>query len=164
MTTKKSMRIGILVNAGQHNQAVIDDLWGRALSCLDPLEWDVRGTAAYIGAPGELFVEPGSPLDLVPVEQTVAGRPARIVASLAAKPGPVGVVGRLLRDNLRSRGVARAVAQRKDVLAALAASDVVVSGDVSGDRAVWQLRKRTRAGLVHGPVAMVHAIRTLTRP
>jgi len=164
MSHPKPLTICILLGAGNHTQAVIDDLWHRAVGTVDPAEWALTGTAAYLRQDGVALATPSPDLQLVAFEGTPPSRLDTALAAAAAKAGPVGIIGRLLRDNLRSRRLARAFAQRKGLVDTFAGSAVVVSGDVSADRAVWQLRNRTQAGLVHGPVAMVHTLRTLARP
>lgn len=161
MSEQKTLNVSFLVSAGPHNQAVIEDLWSRAARIVDAAGWQLRGTAAYLGAPGSVTQIQDGTLKLVAINAPSTGKLSTFAASASTKPGPVGVAGRLLRDNLRSREVAHVVAQRKELLAALVASDVVVSGEVSADRAVWKLRKQTKAELVHGPVAMAHSLRKL---
>jgi hypothetical protein len=75
----------------------------------------------------------------------------------------VGVAGRLLRDNLESRSLARTLSGRVDLQEKFRSSDVVVAADLTADRSVWQLRNSTGAGLVHGPIAMLHALRESLR-
>lgn len=163
MSPQNTLHISFVVSAAEHNKAVIEDLWTRAAAAVDKTEWEVSGTAICVGLSGVLPAVPGRKLGLITMDGLRSARLEQIGVSLATRPGPAGIAGRLLRDNLQSRSMARAVAVRKDVLAALTAADIVVSGGDVCDRAVWQLRKRTQAGLVHGPVAMVHAIRALTR-
>lgn len=163
MNQPKPLAISFLLDGGSHPQAVIDDLWNRARGAIDPERWTLTGTAAYVAGPGTVLTAPGGDLALVAIAGVETGRIGSLLSSAAAKPGPAGVMGRLLQANLRSRQVARAVARRPDLAGVFAGSAVVVSAHVSADRAVWRLRKRTTAELVHGPVAMVHALRQLGR-
>lgn len=162
MNQAKPLHISILVGRTGHPQAVIDDLWSRATRAADPAAWQVTGTAVQLC---EDPAEPPRPVEGMQVVQIIAGDNMRLGAvldALATRSGPIGMVGRLVRENVKSRQVARTLARHRDLLATFETSDVVVSADASADRAIWRLRKRTGAQLVHGPSAMVHAIRTLT--
>ncbi|XAS66174.1 hypothetical protein V3C33_11735 [Micrococcaceae bacterium Sec5.7] len=102
-------------------------------------------------------------MSVVVIEPPGEGHIASLAASVAGRPGPLGAAGRLLRDNLGSRRLAKTVAKRKELVEVFCSSAVVVAADLTADRAVWQLRNRTGAELVHGPIAMLHAIRQTIR-
>jgi hypothetical protein len=163
VTATKPINVSIVVGRISHAQAVIDDLRQSAMGAGVSAAWTVNVSVFQVGTgPGD----PRAAGDSPQVVQIQAGRPvpgSSRVGALAGAPGPVGVVGRLVRDNLESRRVAMAVFQRNDVLAGLRGSAVVVAADPSADRAVWQLRKLTGAHLVHGPAAMLHAIRLVAQ-
>ena len=163
MTSAKPLHVSIVVGRSSHPQAVIDDLWNRALGAVGQQAGQMTGTAvyAYDGAP---TVTAGDHrLTVVPLAKPRGGRFAPLVSAAAGKPGPVGVAGRLLRDNLESRGLARTLAGRADLQEKFRSSDVVVAADLTADRSVWHLRNSTGAGLVHGPIAMLHALRESLR-
>ncbi|WP_104136324.1 hypothetical protein [Arthrobacter sp. ZGTC131] len=159
MRDGKSLHISILVGRSAHPQAVIDDLWNRAAAAVGDAGGHISGTAVYTHD-GETTVTPADDrVSVVALPKPRAGRLTSLVSALASKAGPVGVVARLVRDNLESRRLARTMAGRADLVETFSASDVVVAADITADRSVWQLRNRTAAGLVHGPVAMLHALR-----
>jgi hypothetical protein len=163
MTGGKSLHISILVGRGAHPQAVIDDLWNRAASAVGESGGRISGTAVYTHDGEPAVTAADDRVNVVALQNPRAGRFATITSALASRPGPVGVVARLLRDNLESRRLARMVAGRADLMDTFRESDVVVAADLTADRSVWQLRNRTAAGLVHGPVAMLHVLRDATR-
>lgn len=163
MTSAKPLHVSIVVGRSSHPQAVIDDLWNRAVGAVGRQASQITGTAVY-AHDGDPSVTAGDDrLTVVPLAKP-RGRPLALLASAAAgKPGPVGVAGRLLRDNLESRSLARTLAGRADLQAQFRSSDVVVAADLTADRSVWHLRNSTGAGLVHGPIAMLHALRESLR-
>jgi hypothetical protein len=163
VTSAKPLHLSIIVGRSSHPQAVIDDLWNRAVAAVGQEAGHVTGTAvyAYDGDPNVTVAD--DRLSVVPLAKHRGGRFASLVSAAATKPGPVGVAGRLLRDNLESRGLARALAGRADLQAEFRSSNVVVAADLTADRSVWQLRNHTGAGLVHGPIAMLHALRQTVR-
>jgi hypothetical protein len=163
MTNKKCLRISILVGRSAHPQAVIDDLWKRAISAVDQERWQVVGTAVYVEDGSVRVKSPDDGLSLVPMQAPRERRIAKVAFSVSSKPGPVGAAARLVQDNLASRRLAKAVANRKDLVDAFCGSAVVVAADLIADRAVWQVRNQTKAELVHGPVAMLHVLRHVVR-
>lgn len=163
MTNKKCLEISILVGRSAHPQAVIDDLWKRAVSVVDQGKWKITGTAVYLQADSAGVTSPDDGLSLVALPAPHEGPVAKLSSSVSIKPGPVGAAARLAQDNLASRRLAKTVASRKDLVEGFRGSAVVVAADLIADRAVWQLRNQTDAELVHGPVAMVHALRQLVR-
>lgn len=158
----RTLEIAFVVGRGTHPQAVIDDLWNRAKGAVDQAEWRVIGTAAYVGVDVPVVTPTGEGLQVLALGGTSGGRIAQMCAILARKPGPLGVAGRLLRDNLESRRLARAVSRSKHLAEVFRRCTVVVSADLAANRTVWALRHRTNAALVHGPMAMQHAIRKAT--
>jgi hypothetical protein len=159
VTSAKPLHVSIVVGRSSHPQAVIDDLWNRALGAVGQQAGQMTGTAVY-AYDGDPTVTAGDHhLTVVPLAKPRGGRFASLLSAAAGKPGPVGVAGRLLRDNLESRGLARTLAGRADLQEKFRSSDVVVAADLTADRSVWQLRNSTDAGLVHGPLAMLHALR-----
>ena len=163
MTSAKPLHVSIVVGRSSHPQAVIDDLWNRAVGAAGQHAGRMTGTAvyAYDGTPAVTAGD--GRLTVVPLARPRAGRFALLLSAAAGKPGPLGVAGRLLRDNLESRGLARTLAGRADLQENLRSSDVVVAADLTADRSVWQLRNNTGASLVHGPMAMLHALRETLR-
>jgi hypothetical protein len=156
------LRVSILIGEVSHAQAVVDDLRHRAAQASGRSARHLRVEALCIG----------TPLDGIPQDDDNAGvswiqpaKPSLVVnrvGVLADKPGPLGIIARLMRDNLESRRVAGALARQRNLVALVRESDVVVAADPSADRAVWLLRRSSGAYLVHGPAAMSHAIRLLT--
>jgi hypothetical protein len=123
----------------------------------------MTGTAVYAHDGNPTVAAVDDRLTVVPLVKSRAGRLAALVSAAAGKPGPVGIAGRLLRDNFESRDLARTLAGRVDLQEKFRKSDVVVAADLTADRSVWLLRNNTRAGLVHGPIAMLHALRETLR-
>ncbi|NUU31089.1 hypothetical protein [Arthrobacter sp. C9C5] len=159
MNQTRDLRLGIVLGCSPHPQATLEDLWSRASDAAEPAGFRLSGTAFYVADRGQVPVSPDSALELVPLPPVGPGRLDAAIGAVARKGGPLGVAGRLARDNRESRVLARSIAGRAELQAALLAADVVVAADVSANRAVWQLRRRTPAPLVHGPIAMMHALR-----
>lgn|GEM_PF-5275678 len=156
----ETLKLGILVAQGPHREAVIHDLRSRAESAARAEGKGLVTLAVCVESPGLRDTLDGLELVTVP---DVQGPLAPALARVAGLPGPAGIAGRLLRDNIASRGFARRVLSREQVVRALTACDVIVAADLTADRVVWSLRRRTRAWLVHGPMTMLHAIRQLAR-
>jgi hypothetical protein len=162
VTSVKPLHVCIVVGRSAHPQAVIDDLWKRA-SGAQGESGQITGTAVYASGGGPSVIVQDDRLSVAPLEKPGGSVFIAPATAAAGKPGPVGVIGRLLRDNFESRRLARTLAGRADLQEAFRGSDIVVAADLIADRAVWQLRNQTDAVLVHGPVAMVHALRQLVR-
>ncbi|WP_144671006.1 hypothetical protein [Arthrobacter sp. U41] len=156
-----NLRLGIVVGRSPHPQATLDNLWSRALESVEPTERQLSVTAAYVAGAGPAVVRSAPGLELVPLVPAGPGRLESVLSALSRKGGPLGIAGRLARDNWESRQLAKAVARSAGLQTALLAADVVVAADVAANRAVWQLRCRTAAPLVHGPIAMMHALRRI---
>ena len=161
MTPVKALHLTFIVGRTKHPQSVIDDLWKRALGALEAVP--VEGTAVYIDDGGSRLTIGDSRLSVVALAKPRSGRITALLSSAARKPGPVGIAGRLLTDNLDSRRVARAVAGRWNLQETFRKSDIIVAADLTADRSVWHLQKLTDARLVHGPVAMLHVLRQIVR-
>lgn len=162
MTATGTVRVAIVLGRNAHPQATLDDLWARARDAVEPAGLQLSGTALVLAGAGSLPTGGGT-LQVLPVPPATPGRLGAAVGNAvdtaARKGGPLGIAGRLVRDNLESRRLSRSVARRGELQAALLGADVVVAADVAANRAVWRLRRRTAAPLVHGPVAMMHALR-----
>lgn len=163
MTEQKPLRLSILIGRGAHPQAVVDDLWSRATGLADQNGYRLTGTVVYQQHDGPPVRPADERLKVVALPKTRAGRVTSLLSEAARRPGPVGIAGRLVRDNIESRQLAAAVTRGKDLLDTLCGSDIVVAADLIADRSAWQLRKRTDAELVHGPIAMLHALRQIAR-
>ena len=162
MSNANPLHVSIIVGRSSHAQAVIDDLWNRALGALGERAGQVAGTAVYAHNAHPAVTSGDNRLTLVPLRNPADGPSASLLSAAAGKPGPVGVAGRLIRDNLESRRLARTLAGRDDLQAIFRGSHLVVAADLTADRAVWELRKHTGAALVHGPIAMLHELRQFT--
>lgn len=160
---QEPLHISILVGRAAHPQAVIDDLWNRAAATAGEAGGVITGTAVYTPDGGSTVRSADERVSVVSLAKPGSSRVFNLVSGATAKSGVLGVAARLLRDNLESRRLARAIAGRADVIRTFCASDVVVAADLTADRAVWQLRNRTGASLVHGPMAMLHALRQAVR-
>lgn len=161
MTSVKALHLTFVVGRTKHPQSVIDDLWNRALGASEAVP--VEGTAVYIDDGGSRVTIGDNRLRVVALAKPRSGRITALLSSAARKPGPVGIAGRLLVDNLDSRRAARAVAGRANLQETFRRSDIIVAADLTADRSVWQLQKLTDARLVHGPVAMLHVLRQAVR-
>lgn len=163
MTSAKPLHLSIVVGRSTYPQAVIDDLWKRAVGAVDQEAGEITGTAVYAANGNTTVTICDDRLSVVSLAKPSGGWIVSLASAAAEKPGPVGVAARLLRDNLESRRLARDLAGRADLQETFRCSDIVVAADLTADRSVWQLRKRTEADLVHGPIAMLHALRQMSR-
>ncbi|WP_434993721.1 glycosyltransferase [Arthrobacter sp. Ld5] len=141
--------VKVLVVMDEGSKEVLDDLRARAAT-IDGVTLSLTAFAAdgiRMGGEGHdlLLARPGQ-----------AERQAQ---RLASARGPAGVAGRLLRDNLRSRRLARSVLKDSLFMSELPTADVVLAADAGATRAVWQLRSRTGADLVRGTLALAHVLR-----
>jgi hypothetical protein len=163
VTSAKPLHVSIVVGRSGHTQAVIDDLWNRAVGAVGPQAGQMTGTAVYVHDGKPSVTARDDRLTVVPLAKPRGSRFALLVSAAAGKPGPLGMAGRLLRDNFESRGLARALAGHSGLQEKFRTSDVVVAADLTADRSVWALRSQTPASLVHGPIAMLHALRETLR-
>jgi hypothetical protein len=136
----------------------IDELWRRAQAAVAEHEVPVRCVAGYARLPQAANTVRHSAVDVVALNLGASGRFGVLVDSLAARPGPWGIAGRLAKHNRASRRVARALKNDHQLMSIFCQADVIVSADPEADRAVWMLRRRTNARLMHGPFAMANAI------
>lgn len=155
----ESVQLAIVLGLASHPQTVIDDYWGQAQNCFVGSTQQLRAVVVYVDDGKAAVIPSNDRIVTVAIRVAPGGRPAAVVQALGRCRGALGAIGRLLTDNLRSRRVAKAVAQHSDLRRALCASDVVVAADPAADRAVWQFRNQTSALLMHGPFAMVSALR-----
>lgn len=159
MTGETDVKLGMMLGLVSHPQTVIDDLWAQAQAALGGEAGRLRAVVVYI-SDGEHHVVPRSTsMQLVCLQARPQGALASMAQKLSTQASVAGIIGRLLRDNLHSRRVAKALAAHAEGRALLCGSDVVVSADPVADRAVWQLRNTTAAQLMHGPFAMMGALR-----
>jgi glycosyltransferase involved in cell wall biosynthesis len=142
-------QVKVLVIMDEGSTEVLEDLRARTSS--------IGGIAVSLVAFVADGERPVGEAHLLPASNI--GPTERLAQQLAAVHGPAGVLGRLLRDNLRSRKLARSVLDDRVFMAELLAADVVMAADSGTTRAVWQLRSRTQADLVRGAVALVHVLR-----
>ena len=158
----KAIHLAILV-AGQDRAALaIEELWRTAKSAL-PADVELKATVAYASEERELTVTDDPALEVLPLRMPPSGKATQFADSIAASKGPVGVMGRLLAYNLSAQRVARALSKNAVLAQTFRTADVVVSADPQADLAVWKLRRKTAAPLVHGPNAMVNALLELAR-
>ncbi|MCQ9163017.1 hypothetical protein [Arthrobacter sp. STN4] len=141
----------------------IDELVRQAREAVSDFGIALHCVAGYVQGPS--VREPVSHDEVVVVGLGVpaAGRLGALVESLAARPGPLGIAARLAKYNLASRRVARALKANRELTNIFCRADVIVSADPEADRAVWKLRRRTDARLMHGPFAMANALSEAAR-
>lgn len=156
------LHVAMLVGGKERADLSIEDLW-RAARAAVPTHVELTGTAVYVAQPGAAVLAGLAGLDVLPLEIALEGPAGRIAGTLAAKTGPVGVIGRLASHNLSSQRVARALAKNKALTSVFCTADMVVSADPLADWAVWSLRKKTPAPLIHGPFAMANALSEMVR-
>ena len=99
MTGQKPLHLSILVGRGAHPQAVMDDLWSRATALADHNGYQMTGTVVYTYDDGPQVTPADERVKVVTLEKSPAGRVISLLADAARKPGPVGIAGRLARDN-----------------------------------------------------------------
>lgn len=154
----KTIQMAILLGRGERADIAIAELWRRAQSAVSEGDVKIRCIAAHIQfAHTEAFFSHPE-VEIIRLTVPSEGGPATLLTTWAAKPGPLGVVARLAQYNLGSRRVARALKRNPGLTEVFCQSHVIVSADPEADRAVWNLRRRTRAHLMHGAFAMVHAL------
>ena len=157
-----TIRVAMLVAGPDRADLAIGDLWRTAQSAV-PDHVQLTGTALYATATGQAAPAKLPDLDVRALEVASDGPVARAAAAIAAKPGPLGVIARLVNYNLTSHRIARALARDTAMAATLAAADIIVSADPEADWAVWNLRNKTAAPLIHGPFAMANALSEMAR-
>lgn len=157
------IQLAILLGRGERADMAIEELWRRAQSAVSGTGVQIRCVAVYAQTPGATNSVSHGEVDVVVLEVPTGGGLARLVNSWAAKPGPLGIVARLAKHNLASRRVARAMKANRRLTEVFCRSDVIVSADPEADRAVWRLRRRTRAHLMHGAFAMASALSAVAK-
>lgn len=158
----KAINLAILVAGMDRADLAIEDFWRTAQAAV-PAHVQLTCTAVHATLPGGGAMAGQPALNVMPLEVPELGPAARALASLARKPGPLGVVGRLGDHNMSSHRIARALARNTALTQTLCAADIVVSADPQADWAVWQLRNETGAPLIHGPFAMANALSEMAR-
>ena len=157
----RKLHVALVVTSGGRPDLAIDSLW-RAAQAAVPGDTELSGTAVF-ASPSATPAETKGSLTVRALKVPAGGRASSAAAALAAKGGPAGVVGRLLEYNLASHRVVRALRKDKALTAALCSADIVVSADPQADWAVWTLRNKTAAPLIHGPFAMANALSGMAR-
>lgn len=158
----KAIHLAILVAGMDRADLAIEDFWRTAQAAV-PVDVQLTCTAAHAALPGDVTVGSQPDLDVMRLAVPEHGPAARAMASLAQKNGPVGVIGRLGEHNVSSHRIARALAANAALTQTLCAADIVVSADPQADWAVWKLRNKTGAPLIHGPFAMANALSRMAR-
>lgn len=152
------INLAILLGRSERPDMAIDELWRRAQSAVAEYGVPIRCVAVYPHPPHETARPNIRDVDVVELKVAALGRIGKLMSSLAVKPGLLGIVGRLAKYNLASRRVARALEADRRLIDIFCRADVIVSADPEADRAVWLLRQRTNARLMHGPFAMANAL------
>ena len=158
----QTIHVAMLVAGRDSADLAIGDLWRTAQSAV-PDHVQLTGTALYAAAPGQAALANLPELEIRALEVPNGGPATRAASAIAAKPGPMGVIARLVYYNLSSHRVARALASDTAMAAIFAAADIIVSADPEADWAVWNLRKKTAAPLIHGPFAMANVLSEMAR-
>lgn len=163
MTRPSAVQLGIVLGRSARPQAVIDDLWRQASNCVAGSRRPLNAVVVYVDDGGQVAVPPSPEVALVPLRLSPAGKFSAMAESLGRSKGILGAVGRLLKENLYSRRVANALKANACAEQRLSSSAVVVSADPAADRSVWRLKKLSSAKLMHGPFAMISALRDQAR-
>lgn len=162
MTPPQAVQLGIVMGRSTRPQTVIEDFWRQAESCVSGLNRPLNAVVIFVDDGTELPVPPSPAVTLVPVRLAATGKFSDMACAMGRGSGIPGVVGRLLTENFHSRRVARALKAHPEAERQLCSADVIVSADPAADRSVWRLRNRSSAKLMHGPYAMVSALRDQT--
>lgn len=160
MTAVNAIDLGIVIGLASNPQTALEGLWNQALDALAGDAPRLRAVVLFVDDGSQPVVAPSPFVTLVSLTLPAEGTAHALAASLSRRNGAVGVVGRLLRDNLYSRRVAKSVSAQLEAVRRLCAAEVIVSADTAADRAVWRLRRHSRADLMHGPFAMKAALLT----
>lgn len=163
MNGDTEVKLGMMLGLVSHPQTVIDDLWAQAQAALGGEARRLSAVVVYIDDGTHHVVPRGNSMQLVGLKEKTQGGLAAMAQKFSGQASTAGIIGRLLRDNFHSRRVAKALVAHTEARSLLCGSDVVVSADTAADRAVWQLRKLTSAQLMHGPFAMMSALRKTTK-
>lgn len=158
----RKIDVAILVANKERADLAIAELWRTARSAV-PSDVALTGVAVYVAMPAGP-AQPGEESPALELLQLPDDGPVlRLVGQMAAKGGAAGVLGRLVQHNLLSHRVVRALAKNKELTEVFCAADMVVSADPLADWALWSLRKKTSAPLIHGPFAMANALTEMAR-
>lgn len=159
----KVIQLSIVLGRTHRPDIAIADFWQRARSAVEGLAVSIDCTAIYVADSdrGEEISHDG--LKVVRLDISDNGRLSNFADRSVTKAGPLGVLARLAAYNLASRAVAHAVAADAELATAICTSDVIVAADPEADRAIWKLRRRTDAKLLHGPFAMANALAELAQ-
>ncbi|MBP2413764.1 hypothetical protein JOF48_002563 [Arthrobacter stackebrandtii] len=158
----KAIHLAILVADMDRADLAIEDFWRTARSAV-PSDVQLSCTAVHAAIPGDSAIAGHPALKIVPLTVPDHGPAARTFTSIARGKGPVGVIGRLGAYNISAHRIARALARNRALTETLCAADIVVSADPHADWAVWNLRNKTAAPLIHGPFAMANALSEMAR-
>lgn len=154
----KSINLAILIAGMDRPDLVIEDFWRSAQSAVGAANVQINCIAVHAVRPGTTAIESQADIEVATLVISIGGRGTRAVDSLTKRKNTLGVIARLLQYNLYSMRIAHALAQDKKLIRTFCRSDVIVSADPEADRAVWRLRGRTKARLLHGPFAMSNAL------
>lgn len=154
----KAIHLSILLGGAHRPDIAIDDFWQQAQSAVAASAVPIECMAIYVSSsdPGEEIARDG--VNVVRLDISDNGQLNNFIDGWTTRSGPLGVLARLAKTNLASRKVARAVAANPELTVLMCASDVIVAADPEADRAIWKLRRRTDARLLHGPFAMANAL------
>lgn len=155
---KETIQLAILLGRGERADMAIDELWRSAQAAVAEYDVPVLCVAGYAQLAHETETLSHANVEVVGLKVPAAGRLGALVDSVASKPGPLGIIGRLAKYNLASRRVARALKADGMLTKLFCNADVIVAADPEADRAVWGLRGKTDARLMHGPFAMANAL------
>lgn len=155
---KESIQLAILLGRGERADMAIDDLWRSAATAVAEYDVPVLCVAGYAQLPHDLKALSHTHVEVVGLKIPATGRLGAVVDSLASKQGALGILGRLGKYNLASRRVTRALKADNRLTELFCNADVIVAADPEADRAVWGLRGKTNARLMHGPFAMANAL------
>ena len=155
---KESIQLAILLGRGERADMAIAELWRSAQTAVAEYDVPVLCVAGYAQLAHEADTLSHTDVEVVGLKVPPAGRLGALVDSLASKQGPLGIMGRLAKYNLASRRVAHALKANSRLMDRFCNADVIVAADPEADRAVWGLRGKTDARLMHGPFAMANAL------
>lgn len=158
----ETIQLSILFGRTHRPDIAIGDFWRQAQAAVSHSGSSLQCSAIYATHAGRVDVLGEEELALTGLLISEEGRVGALLNRWIATPGPLGMAARLGKHNLASRNVARAVAADKKLTEAICKSNVIVAADPEADRAIWNLRSRTSAQLLHGPFAMANALAELS--
>lgn len=160
---KSSLKVAVLAGRSDSPAALAGDLHRLAGGAAGESARPIEGYLVCASVEKQTNFRNDS-FEVLYLEVKAAGRLAALAQSAAGKAGPIGILGRLLRENLDSRRLQKAFRRRPDLAELFLDAAVVVAVDVVANRTVWSLRRASTADLMSGPGAMVHAIRRQNNP